>query len=728
MDCRNCTLKMIWTTISPEKIKTIYNLVAQKLKKILLFIPLYSIFLVSSCFSPTDENSKRKVLLNAVMNTLNQEHYQPQKLNDEFSQKVFQSYLKTLDFQKRFFTKADYSQFKKYENQLDDQILASDFKFYSAVNQVYNRRLALVAGLYEPFFSKPVSLNRNGRIETDFEKRQYPADSLTLVKEWEDYFQYQIITSVALDLEIQEKAKARKDTIVKIKTIEELESSAREKAMKNNKDFFKRLLETSDEDHFADYLNAIARTYDPHTDYETPKEKENFDIAFTGQFEGIGATLTQRDGFIKVANIIPGSASWKQGQLKVDDVFLKVAQGDGDPVDVVNMKVDDAIKMIRGKKGTTVKLTIRKPDGSIVIIPIVRDVVVIEETYAKSAILEHDKLKGKFGYINLPSFYADFSNTRGGRNCYEDIKREIRKLKEEGIDKIILDLRSNGGGSLQDVVKMGGLFIEKGPIVQVKAKEGSPYVYEDQDQGIEFSGSLVILTNFFSASASEILAAAMQDYKRAIIVGSNHTYGKGTVQKMTDLSYIGYSIANINERPHGTVKLTTQKFYRINGGATQLKGVTPDIILPDLYEKLDVGEKELDFVMNWDQTTPAKFTNWDFKGDLNKIKARSKDRVSKSKYFQYIASEAVKLKARQDASNYPLSLDVFQAEQKKLKESEDISKEFSSNIAGFKASSLKSNLEQAKVNPAKEEVEKGFISRITKDYTLEEALNILSEL
>lgn len=713
---------------SSGKIITIYNLVIRKLKKILLFIPLYSIIFVSSCFSPQDENSKRKVLLNAVMGTLNQEHYQPLKIDDDFSQKVFQSYLKTLDFQKRFFTVSDYNEFKKQEKLIDDQVVANEFSFYSTVSSTYRRRLNLVAGLYEPFFSKPVDLNRNGRIETDFEKRQYPIDSLALIKEWQDYFQYQIITSVALELEIQEKAKARKDTVIKIKTVQELEESAREKALKNNKDFFKRLLETSEEDQFADYLNSIARIYDPHTDYETPKEKENFDIAFTGQFEGIGATLTQRDGFIKVANIIPGSASWKQGQLKVDDVFLKVAQADGDPVDVVNMKVDDAIKLIRGKKGTTVKLTVRKPDGSIVIIPIVRDVVVIEETYAKSAILEHDKVKGKFGYINLPSFYADFSNTRGGRNCYEDIKKEIRKLKEEGIEKIILDLRSNGGGSLQDVVKMGGLFIEKGPIVQVKAKEGSPYVYEDQDEGIEFSGSLVILTNFFSASASEILAAAMQDYKRAIIVGSNHTYGKGTVQKMTDLSYMGYSITNINERPHGTVKLTTQKFYRINGGATQLKGVTPDIILPDLYEKLDVGEKELDFVMSWDQTTPARYKTWESKSDFARVKAKSRDRISKSKYFQYISLEASKLKARQDSSNYPLSLEVFQAEQKKLKETDDQAKEFSNNIPGFKAISLKTNLEMAKINPAKEEVEKGFITRITKDYTLEEALYILSEL
>ena len=698
------------------------------MKRILLFLPLYSIFFVSSCFSPEDEEGKRKQLLKSVIQTLNQEHYQPLELNDQMSDKVFSSYLKVLDFQKRIFTQEDIKAFHAFDQKVDDEILDGKFNFYGLVSTTYKSRLKTINRFYEAYLSKPIDLNASGSIETEPDKRNYPADTSALIQEWKDYFRYQVMSSVAIDLEIQEKAKAKKDTIVKVKTIEQLEQASREKTLKNNKDFFKRLLETSDEDHFADYLNAIARTYDPHTDYETPKEKENFDIAFTGQFEGIGATLTTRDGFIKVANIIPGSASWKQGQLKVDDAFLKVAQGDSDPVDVVNMKVDDAIKLIRGKKGTTVKLTIRKADGEIVIIPIVRDVVVIEETYAKSAILEHEKIKGRFGYINLPSFYADFNNSRGGRNCYEDVKKEIKKLKEEGINQIVLDVRNNGGGSLQDVVKMGGIFVDQGPVVQVKTREGMPYVLDDPNPGIEFDGKLIIMTNYVSASASEILAAAMQDYKRAIIVGSGQTYGKGTVQKMTDLSQAGFSLANVNERPSGTVKLTTQKFYRINGGATQLKGVTPDIILPDLYEKIEIGEKELDFVMNWDQTIPAKYNVWSKKYGVEKLKLKSKDRVTKSKYFTFIGAEATKLKQRQDASKYPLDLKSFQAIQNSLKDPEEKSVEFNKNISGFSAKQVLANIEVNKTNPAKEEVEKGFLQRITKDYYLEEALFILSEM
>ena len=698
------------------------------LKRFLLFVPLYSIFLVSSCFSPQDENTRKKVLMKAVMRTLENEHYQPLPMNDSSSRRIFDSYLKTLDFQKRFFTSADVAGFRKMETSIDDQIQGESFEFYSLVSSTYRQRLSSVARAFESMLKEPVDLGAGGSVETDAEKRQYPADTNAMIREWKDYFRYQIVSAVALDLEIQEKAKSRKDTVVKIKTLAELEAAAREKTLKNNRDFFKRLTETSEEDQFADYLNSIARSFDPHTDYETPKEKENFDIQFTGQFEGIGATLTQRDGFIKVANIIPGSASWKQGQLKVDDVFLKVAQGDGDPVDVVNMKVDDAIKLIRGKKGTTVKLTVRKPDGSILVIPIVRDVVVLEETYAKSAILQHDNIKGRFGYIYLPSFYADFNQSRGGRNCYDDMKKEISKLKAEGISQIILDLRSNGGGSLQDVVRIGGLFVDQGPIVQVKTREGMPHVLEDPNAGVEFDGKLLIMTNFFSASASEILAAAMQDYGRAVIVGSAQTYGKGTVQKMTDLGGFNPNLNLLGERPSGTVKLTTQKFYRINGGATQLRGVSPDIILPDVYEKIEVGEKELDFVMPWDQTIPAAFQPWGRKTDVAKLRTRSKKRMSESPYFQYIFSEAAKLRQRQDASVFPLDLKAYQTMQAAYKDGEDKAEGFNKPIPGFRIHSLKSNLEINKSNPAREEVEKGFIQRIGKDYYLEEAFRIMSEL
>jgi carboxyl-terminal processing protease len=705
----------------------------QTLKRILFFLPLFSIALVSSCFSPQDELTRKKNLLKAVMRTLENEHYQPLPMNDSTSIRVFNSYLKTLDFQKRFFTIQDYSLFKKMDKSIDNQIQGESFEFYSLVSSVYRKRLTSVSRAFENMLNKPVDLSEPGIVETDAEKRQYPADTLALISEWRDYFRYQIVSSVAIDLEIQEKAKSRKDTVVKMKTVEELEAAAREKTIKNNRDYFKRLLEISEEDQFADYLNSIARSFDPHTDYETPKEKENFDINFTGQFEGIGATLTQRDGFIKVTNIIPGSASWKQGQLKVDDVFLKVAQGEGDPVDVVNMKVDDAIKLIRGKKGTTVKLTVRKPDGSIVVIPIVRDVVVLEETFAKSAILEHDKIKGRFGYIFLPSFYADFSN-RGGRNCYEDVKKEIQKLKSEGINQIILDLRNNGGGSLNDVVKIGGLFIDEGPIVQVKVREGLPQRLMDPYPGVDFEGKLLIMTNFFSASASEILAAAMQDYGRAVILGSAQTYGKGTVQKMTDLGGFNPNLNLMGERPSGTVKLTTQKFYRINGGATQLRGVTPDLILPDVYEKIEVGEKELDFVMPWDRTTAAGFTPWNKQGagkplpDIRKIRQNSKKRMEQSSYFQFVFSEAGKLKRRQDASAFPLDLKSFQAQQASLKEGEDVSESFNKPIPGFKAKSLQANLEINKSNPAREEVEKGFIQRVAKDYALEEAFRVMAEM
>ena len=342
------------------------------------------------------------------------------------------------------------------------------------------------------------------------------------------------------------------------------------------------------------YLNSITTIYDPHTAYFPPQDKENFDIAMSGQLEGIGARLTSKGGFIVVAEIVPGSACWRQGQLKVGDKILKVGQGDEEPIDITDMRTDHAVKYIRGKKGTEVRLTVKQVDGSVITIPIIRDIVILEETYTKSAVIDNK------GYINLPKFYADFSGN-GGRDCSDDVKNEILKLKEEGVEGIILDLRNNGGGSLQDVVEMAGLFIKEGPIVQVKAKVGKPRVYSDTDESVYYDGPLVVMVNTYSASASEILAAAMQDYGRAVIVGgSPTTFGKGTVQRAFDLD--GFVSEAYDEiKPLGALKLTLQKFYRIDGGTTQLKGVTPDIILPDTWSYLNVGEKDQEFPIPWDE-------------------------------------------------------------------------------------------------------------------------------
>ncbi|HML83892.1 MAG TPA: carboxy terminal-processing peptidase, partial [Bacteroidales bacterium] len=382
-------------------------------------------------------------------------------------------------------------------------------------------------------------------------------------------------------------------------------------------------------DRMADYINAIMAVLDPHTNYFPPKDKEDFDITFSGQLEGIGATLTQKDGYITVAAIVPGSPSWKQGDLAVDDKILKVAQGDGEPVDVVDMRLDKAVRLVRGKKGTKVTLTVRKVDGTEKQIPITRDIVVIEETYAKSAIITDSITGSRMGYIYLPSFYANFENPNG-RSSAGDVTKEVTRLKKENVDGIILDLRNDGGGSLQDAIEIAGLFIDQGPVVQVKGRGTRAQAFGDPAPGVLWEGPLAIMINPFSASASEILAAAMQDHKRAVIIGST-SFGKGTVQRFLELDDIARGFDDV--KPLGAIKMTIQKFYRINGGATQLKGVTPDVLLPDQYAYMDVGERDLDNPMPWTEIAGTPFTPVNSEALFKQLAQTSKTRIGTDSTF-----------------------------------------------------------------------------------------------
>ncbi|MEO1715046.1 MAG: S41 family peptidase, partial [Bacteroidota bacterium] len=371
--------------------------------------------------------------------------------------------------------------------------------------------------------------------------------------------------------------------------------------LKTFDDWYERLEKRKRSDYLSIYINSITNVFDPHTSYFEPIEKQNFDINMSGKLEGIGARLQSDGNYTKITSVIVGGPAWKQGDLKENDKIMKVAQDGEDPIDVTGMQLDDVVSQIRGEKGTKVILTVKKIDGSIADIEIVRDVVILEEGFAKSLIL-HTTAKEKVGFISLPRFYDDFYDEEG-RSCARDVATEIDKLKKENVRGIILDLRNNGGGSLRDVVTMSGFFIEKGPIVQVKARGRSPEVLEDNDPSVKWDGHLIVMVNQFSASASEILAAALQDYERAVIVGSTSTFGKGTVQRFYNLDRAipGYS----ELKPFGEIKLTTQKFYRIDGGSTQLKGVTPDIILPDMYSYIETGEKEQEYPMNWTQIAPV---------------------------------------------------------------------------------------------------------------------------
>lgn len=673
--------------------------------------------------NPDDAVDKNTVLLQVVMQGLNTAHFQPEKVDDNFSKKVFDLYLKRLDVNKKFLTQGDFNQLKKFQTEIDDQVKKGSHDFFEQATKLYNQRLKETEGFYKEILATPFDFNKEENIETNPDKMTRPADKGALKEAWRKYLKYQTLGQLSELMDMQEKAKARGDAKEGNKTFAQMEAEARQKVSKTYDDFYRRLSQANKDDQFSLYMNAIANTYDPHTEYLAPEDKANFDIEMTGRLEGIGAQLQEKDGQIKVAEIVPGSASYRQGELKPGDIILKVAQNTQEPVSVEGMRLDNAIKMIRGKKGTEVRLTVKKPDGVIKVIPIVREVVIIEETYAQSALIqEGDK---KIGYIRLPKFYADFQR-RGGRNSGEDVRKEVEKLKREGANGIILDLRTNGGGSLSDAVEMSGLFVPQGPIVQVETSGSAPVVLEDKDPAVQFDGPLAVMVNSFSASASEIVAAAMQDYKRAIIIGSP-TYGKGTVQQVFDLDQALQGGSYSALKPFGSLKLTTQKFYRINGGATQLRGVTPDILLPDVYSYLEQGEKDQDYPLPWDEIKPARYKAWSPSPNMAALKAKSQQRLNGNNSFTQISQQAQRMKKRMDQSQISLKLATYRAE---LKASKDETKKYEAlekSMPNLNVTPLAADLAQVQSDTIKVGRYTKFAKNIQKDVYVHEAANVIKD-
>jgi carboxyl-terminal processing protease len=692
-----------------------------KNKKILLLIPIVAVALVS--YTYTIQNDKEEAIDQILMQNLNSLHYAPKEVNDEFSEKVFKLYMQRLDYNKKFLIESDVNDLKKFEHSIDEDVNTGRFAFFDKSFEIINKRVDEAKTYYTEILSKPFDFTKDENLQLDAEKLSYAKNKEALKEEWRKSLKYQTLARVVEMSDSQDKAKEKSDT-VKIKSRTELEADARKKILKNNDDYFKRLKELDRNDRIEVYFNSIAGIYDPHTEFFLPKAKANFDISMSGQLEGIGAQLQEKDGYIKVSSIVPGSASYKQGQLKAGDLILKVAQGAAEPVDVVDMKMDDAVQLIRGKKGTEVRLTVKKPDASIIIVPIIRDIVVIEDSYAQSVIL---KGKKNIGYIKLPSFYADFTG-KGGRSCSKDIKKELMKLNDEKVDGIILDLRYNGGGSLNDVVDMAGLFIDKGPIVQVKQRMGMAQVLEDKDPSVVYSGPLTVMVNSNSASASEIMAAAIQDYHRGVIVGTSPaSFGKGTVQRFYDLDEsLPAQYAGI--KPLGSVKITTQKFYRINGGATQLKGVIPDIILPDPYYLLDQGEKEQDYPMKWDEITPATYQALKPAYSVEKLKANSSERVKNNPGFTILNDAAVRLKKQKDSTLVSLNFDKYVAEQKRYKSESKKMETLDKEIPGIDVLPLQADIASIGSDTTKASKAKEWYKSIKKDIYLNETISIMNDM
>jgi carboxyl-terminal processing protease len=552
---------------------------------------------------------------------------------------------------------------------------------------------------------------------------EYPANAAARREAWRKRLKFMTLERYADLLDQRDQNKGKPD--FKVKSDAELESEARAKVRSLMERNFQRLNSRfTEEDRFNLLVNTIATSMDPHTTFFPPLEKRSFDEQMSGRFYGIGASLRGEDGAIKIATLVTGMPAWKSGQIQVGDQVLKVGQGAEEPVDVAGFEVEDAVKLIRGKKGTEVRVTIKKPDGTIKVVSMIRDEIVLDETYARSAIV-NDSLGRRIGYIYLPEFYADWERPDGPR-CSQDVAREIVKLKREAVDGIIMDLRYNGGGSLYDVVQIAGYFITEGPIVQVKDRDGNPTVLRDRDRSVLYDGPLAIMVNQFSASASEIFAAAMQDYNRGIVVGSTSTYGKGTVQRNIGLDR-ATSIGQTGNSDLGTLKLTLQKFYRINGGSTQLKGVTPNIVIPDQSEYLKYREKDDPDALPWDEIQRVGYLPQKPAYSLDAVKQSSLDRVNRNPGFLAI-QETVKILEKTNDRENSLNIVKYREEQKSIREAIKRVEETNKGMRKLDMALLPQDSTKLSADKDKLERREQWVRNLEGDIHLQETVNIVRDM
>lgn len=675
-------------------------------------------------YKPPVDDDKDKLILKAVMELLSRYHFQEVPIDDNFSRRVFDVYLDRLDGMKRFLTIQDLDLLDDYQDSIDDLIREQDMRFFELSYKIINSGLEKTRKWYPEILSQPFDFTKPDSIETDGDKRSYAKNDAELKEYWRAYLKYETLTRLSDKIRDQEEMPEPEGGK---KSLAELEADARKDVQEVFDGWFKRLDKVRRSDRFEMYLNSITNAFDPHSDYFNPKEKEDFDIGMSGRLEGIGARLSMDGDYTKVVMIIPGGPAWKQKELEVDDKIFKVRQEDeAEAVDITGWLVDEVVQLIRGPKGSKVTVTVRKTDGSVRDITIVRDEVILDEGFAKSAILELEGEVGNVGYISLPKFYANFENPNG-RSCAEDVEVEVRKLMSAGVKGIILDLRNNSGGSLNDVVQMSGLFIESGPIVQVKGREAAPTVLRDRDDKVVYTGPLIVMVNRQSASASEILAAAMQDYGRAIVVGSESTFGKGTVQRFLplDRAVNGYD----HLKPLGDIKITLQKFYRINGGSTQLRGVTPDIILPDNMQFIDVGEKELKYPMDWSEISPVSYEQKIVSlQNLSEIRRKSEARVKTSPQFSKIVENALRIQQIRQQTVVPLQLEEYRAlDLARDEESKAFNKAFG-KIDRLRPKNLDIDLPAIQIDSAIISRNEGWLETMGKDIYLEETLLIMKDL
>ncbi len=721
--------------------------------KIIIAVVLLSVSLFAFKINSTKsiDPEKDKMLLELLTFVIEKGHYNPATIDDAFSKGIYKDYIEALDPSKRFFLQSDIDEFSKYELLLDDELLNKDLTFFDLTYNRLMKRMEEGKKLYKDILSTPFDYAINETFNTDYEKAPYAKNAKELKERWRKQIKLSTLSSLTDRLKIQEnkekgivekedatklhegekfdvnpidseKDKTGKSSDGKPKSFEELEKITRESSMKSLDEYFGFMKDLTRDDWFSVYINSITSRFDPHTNYFPPDEKERFDVSISGKFEGIGARLQKKNDLTEITELISGGPAWRGKKLEAGDVVMKVAQGSDEPVDIVGMRLDDIVKKIKGPKGSEVRLTVKKVDGSIKTISIIRDIVEIEETYAKSSVVERNGVK--YGVIYLPKFYIDFEN-RDGRDAGKDVAAEVESLKKAGVNGIVLDVRDDGGGSLSTVVDIAGLFIEQGPIVQIKSAGRKKEVLYDRDKKIEWDGPLVIMVNSFSASASEILAAAIQDYKRGIIIGSKQTYGKGTVQNVIDLNSF---VRSSSEGDLGALKTTTQKFYRINGGSTQLEGVSSDVVMPDRYAYLKMGERDVDNAMPWDKIDPAQYNVWTNNIKFEKAIVDSKKRIAQNPQFKLIEENAKWIDERSHENLYSLKMDDFKKSQTAIEETNKKFKPIADYDYHLKFTSLPQEAEAMKTDASLKEKRERWHESLTKDIYVEEALNVLDDL
>ncbi len=709
----------------------------QLMKKNFKVLLLAVFVAAASCSFTTksfDNPEKDKLLIDLVTYVLEKWHYASPSMDDAFSMAVYTKFIDGVDPIKRYFLEQDIQEFEQYKLQIDDQLKIKDLSFF---NLVYSRlvlRMEESKTLYQNALSSAFDYSKDEIINVDYDASSYATTKKQLQERWRKQLKFSTISTYYDFLEEKQTADQRKAAALKESkkyiasvnedlTDKELEEKSRASTQTNLEEYYDFTDDLQRKDYFAIFLTTIVEQFDPHTNYMAPPDKDRFDQRMSGKLEGVGARLQKKKDYINVMEVISGGPAWRGEHIEVGDVLLKVRQEDElEPVSIVGMRIDDAVKLIKGPKGSKVILTVKGVDGSIREETITRDVVELEETYAKSTIIT--KQKNTYGLINLPAFYFNMQNYKE-RNAATDIKEEILSLKKEGIEGLVLDLRNNGGGSLRTAVDIAGLFIKKGPVVQVASSDGSKDVLEDQDPAIVWEGPLVILVNELSASASEILAAAMQDYKRAIIIGSKQTYGKGTVQNVVDLNRW---LRKNDQGDMGALKLTTQKFYRVNGGSTQLEGVKSDVVMPDRYSYFDVGERDYDNPLPYDKITPATYKLWEGYIDYQATVDKSKLRIAQNNQLKLIEQNAMYIKARRDQMDVTLNLTAYS---KQIDENKEAVKKFDSldtydNKLSYR--SLADELVLMREDTTLVEKRKRWHKNLNKDVYVEEAISVLQDL